>query len=54
MSVINSIKEYWLQWEECSVEEYIKNEKDTVNYCYIIDGDTNKIARYMKRKIILL
>ena len=49
MSIIDNIKKQWSHWEECSKEEYLKNKKDKNNYTYIVDQDTNKIVKYLKK-----
>jgi hypothetical protein len=54
MNISEKIKEEWSNWIECSKEEYIQNQTDRKNYTYIIDQDTNRIAKYMKRKDMLI
>lgn len=49
MSVINNIKEEWSHWIEISEEEYQQNKSNKENYTYIVDQDTNKIVKFLKR-----
>mgnify|MGYP000881575594 FL=1 len=49
MNITDEIKEFWSHWIEISEEEYIQNKKDKENYTYIVDQDTNKISKYLKR-----
>lgn len=49
MSISNNIKEKWSHWIEISEEEYQQNKSDKENYTYIIDQDTNRISKYLKR-----
>ncbi len=49
MSVSDNIIEFWSRWIEISKEEYQVNKQDKENYTYIIDQDTNKISKYLKR-----
>jgi len=51
MSITDNIKEFWSHWIEISEEEYQQNKQDKQNFTYIVDQDTNKIIKFLKRVI---
>jgi hypothetical protein len=51
MSITDNIKEFWSHWIEISEEEYQQNKSNKQNFTYIVDQDTNKIVKFLKRVI---